>query len=77
MKRGGIVWGGYIDDAETAEMLAACDYGVHQTRDKKNCDSERAEVEVIVVAEKVWFKGLGIPKSNMKRNPRSIIWRKY
>ena len=69
-KVGGTIWAGYIDDAETADLLAACDVC------SGSGSGSGVAVEVTVVAERFWFKGLGIPKANMQRNPRSIIWRK-
>ncbi len=71
VKPNGIVWGGYIDDAETADLLAGCE--VELPDDNANS----VIVDVTVVSEKIWFSGLGVPKSNLKRNPRSIIWRKF
>jgi 2-polyprenyl-3-methyl-5-hydroxy-6-metoxy-1,4-benzoquinol methylase len=71
VKPNGIVWGGYIDDTETADLLAGCE--VELPDDEANS----VIVDVTVVSEKIWFSGLGVPKSNLKRNPRSIIWRKF
>jgi SAM-dependent methyltransferase len=63
----GIVVAMYIDDAETATLLAACEVA--------SCASDE-RVEVTVVRERVWLRGAGLPRANMRRSPRSVIWRR-
>ena len=60
------MWGGYIDHRDTANLLASCNV---------DCDGPH-RVEVVVIREKLWLDGTGLPKGNMRRHPRSILWRK-
>jgi 2-polyprenyl-3-methyl-5-hydroxy-6-metoxy-1,4-benzoquinol methylase len=68
LKPGGAMWAGYIDDEGTARELMKC--GV----DEWDCGCQGAAVDVTLLRENEWFKGVGVPQANRKRKPLSVVW---
>lgn len=66
VKRGGVISAQYIDDAYTVQLLSECSF---------TC-SPGQRVEMTIVREDVWLKGL-LPKANAARKSKSIIWKKF
>ena len=67
LRVGGVLWGGYIDAPDTVTALRACRFA---------CEEDGGGVLFMTVEENDWFSGLGMPKSNRKLKPVSVLWHK-
>eukprot|EP00760_Papus_ankaliazontas_P015296 PhM_4_TR16454/c1_g1_i1/m.95200 len=59
---GGVVWAGYIDNAETVSLMKSCAF------------DPCLGVNLTTVDENTLFKNYGVPKANRKRKPISLFW---
>jgi hypothetical protein len=67
VRPGGTVWAGYIDNADTLQRLMAC---------RVACGGGGGGAEVASIDENRWFQGVGVPRSNRRLKPHSVVWRK-
>ena len=68
LKGGRVMWAGYIDNANTLNQMLRC---------RPSCRSEGGGcllVDVVVVPENKWLRGVGIPSANRRRQPTSVFW---